>query len=117
MCQATADISEKLGRSRHATRTVELFKLDSGFIADTPGFSTVDLLRYSLTSKDDLVYCFPEFEEYLGQCMFTSCSHTCEKGCAVLEAVNNGDISKSRHESYLLMYNELKDIKAWQLKN
>lgn len=112
----TADISDKLGRGRHTTRTVELFKLESGFIADTPGFSTVDLIRYSLNNKEELMYCFPEFEEFLGQCMFTSCSHTCEKGCRVLEAVENGDISKSRHISYKLMFEELKDIKAWQLK-
>ena len=62
------------------------------------------------------MYCFPEFEDYFGQCMFTSCSHTVEKGCAVLEAVENGNISKSRHLSYRQMYDELKDIKAWQLK-
>lgn len=113
----TADISQKLGRGRHTTRTVELYKLSSGYIADTPGFSTVDLIRYSLSNKDELMYCFPEFEDYFGQCMFTSCSHTVEKGCAVLEAVENGEISKSRHISYRQMYDELKDIKAWQLKS
>lgn len=112
----TADISDKLGRGRHTTRTVELFKLSDGFIADTPGFSTVDLIRYSLNNKEELMYAFPEFEDYIGQCMFTSCSHTCEKGCAVIEAVNNGEISVSRHLSYKQMYEELKDIKAWQLK-
>ncbi len=112
----TADISDKLGRGRHTTRTVELFKTDSGFIADTPGFSTVDLIRYSLNNKEDLMYCFPEFEDYIPQCRFTSCSHTVEKDCAVIEAVNNGDISASRHISYKLMYEELKDVKAWQLK-
>ena len=112
----TADISDKLGRGRHTTRTVELFKLDAGFIADTPGFSTVDLIRYSLSDKDNLKNCFPEFREYVGECRFTSCSHTCEKDCAVLEAVKNGEIAESRHISYKLMYEELKDIKSWQLK-
>lgn len=112
----TADISDKLGRGRHTTRTVELFKLGSGLIADTPGFSTVDLIRYSLTDKDGLMHCFPEFEDYIPRCMFTSCSHTVEKGCAVIDAVQNGEISPSRHASYKLMYEELKDVKAWQLK-
>lgn len=112
----TADISDKLGRGRHTTRTVELFKTDTGFIADTPGFSTVDLIRYSLNNKEDLMYCFPEFEDYIPQCRFTSCSHTVEKDCAVIEAVRNGDVSVTRHISYKLMYEELKDIKAWQLK-
>ena len=112
----TADISDKLGRGRHTTRTVELFKTESGFIADTPGFSTVDLIRYSLNNKENLMNCFPEFEDYIGCCMFTSCSHTVEKGCAVIDAVNKGEIAQSRHISYKLMYEELKDIKSWQLK-
>lgn len=113
---ATGQISEKLGRGRHTTRVVELFELDGCFVADTPGFSTVDLQRYEMIDKDQLAYCFPEFEKYLGQCQFTSCSHTCEKGCRILEAVKNGEISESRHKSYVHMYNEVKDIKHWQVK-
>ena len=113
---ATGQISEELGRGRHTTRVVELFELDGCFVADTPGFSTVDLQRYEMIDKDKLAYCFPEFEKYLGQCQFTSCSHTCEKGCRILEAVKNGEISESRHKSYVHMYNEVKDIKHWQVK-
>lgn len=111
---ATGDISKKLGRGRHTTRSVELYKTDGGYVADTPGFSTVDLERYELINKDDLADCFPEFEEYITMCKFTSCAHTCEKGCAVLQAVKDGNISKSRHNSYVEMYNEVKDIKEWQ---
>lgn len=113
---ATGDISKKLGRGRHTTRSVELYKTDGGYVADTPGFSTVDLERYELINKDDLANCFPEFEEYINMCKFTSCAHTCEKGCAVLQAVKDGEISKSRHNSYVEMYNEVKDIKEWQRK-
>jgi len=113
---ATGRISEKLGRGRHTTRVVELFELDGCFVADTPGFSTVDLQRYEMIDKEQLQYCFPEFEKYLGQCQFTSCAHTCEKGCKILEAVQNGEIAESRHKSYVQMYNEVKDIKHWQLK-
>lgn len=112
----TGEISQKLGRGRHTTRTVELFATDSGYIADTPGFSTVDLERYHLVSKEDLMYSFPEFQDYIGECKFTSCMHTCEKGCAVIDAVEQGGIAKSRHESYISMYNEIKDIKPWELK-
>lgn len=112
----TGDISKKLGRGRHTTRSVELYKTDGGYVADTPGFSTVDLERYELIYKDEIALCFPEFEEYLDDCQFTSCSHTCEKGCAVINAVNNGIINKSRHNSYVEMYNEVKDIKEWQKK-
>lgn len=112
----TGQISQKLGRGRHTTRVVELFELDGCFVADTPGFSTVDLQRYEMIDKTQLQYCFPEFEKYLGQCRFTSCSHTCEKGCRILQALDDGEIEQSRHRSYVAMYNEVKDIKSWQLK-
>ena len=112
----TGEISDKLGRGKHTTRTVELFKCFGGYVADTPGFSTVDLDRYEIIKKDELQHCFPEFEDYIGECKFTSCAHICEKGCEVIEAVKNGLISKSRHENYVRMYNEVKDLKDWQLK-
>ena len=110
----TGQISEKLGRGKHTTRVVELFELDGCYVADTPGFSTVDLQRYEMIDKDQLQYCFPEFEKHLGNCQFTSCSHTCEKGCAILQAVEDGEINPSRHKSYVAMYNEVKDIMPWQ---
>lgn len=113
----TGQISKKLGRGRHTTRTVELFELDGCFVADTPGFSTVDLQRYEMIDKDELQYCFPEFEQYLGKCRFTSCSHTCENGCRILQALDDGRIAKTRHQSYVMMYNEVKDIKSWQIKH
>lgn len=112
----TGQISQKLGRGRHTTRVVELFELDGCFVADTPGFSTVDLQRYEMIDKTQLQYCFPEFEKYLGECQFTSCSHTCEKGCRILKALADGEIEETRHRSYVAMYNEVKDIKSWQLK-
>ena len=113
----TGEISEKLGRGRHTTRTVELFKKHGGYIADTPGFSTVDIERFELIRKDELKFAFPEFEEYFGTCQFNSCNHVCEKGCKVLDAVADGLIPRSRHDSYVRMYNEVKDIKDWQINN
>lgn len=113
----TGEISDKLGRGRHTTRTVELFKKHGGYIADTPGFSTVDIERFELIRKDELKFAFPEFEEYFGTCQFNSCNHVCEKGCKVLEAVAQGAIPQSRHDSYVRMYNEVKDIKEWQINN
>lgn len=112
----TGQISRKLGRGKHTTRVVELFEIDGCFVADTPGFSTVDLQRYEMIDKTYLQYCFPEFEKYLGECQFTSCSHTCEKGCRILQAVSDGEIEPSRHKSYVAMYNEVKDIKEWELR-
>lgn len=113
----TGEISQKLGRGRHTTREVELYKIDSNtYVADTPGFSTFDIKRYQLNDKEQLAYGFREFVPYLGDCQFSTCSHTCEKGCAVLKAVQEGKIASSRHESYMAMYEEIKDVKAWQLK-
>ena len=66
--------------------------------------------------KDDLPYCFREFDEYLPYCKFSTCTHTCDKGCAVVEAVEQGKISTSRHNSYVSMYNEVKDVKQWEMK-
>lgn len=111
----TAEISTKLGRGRHTTRHVELFKVGCGFIADTPGFSSLDFETNDIIKKDELALCFPEFTEYIDLCKFTSCAHVNDKGCKVVEALNDGKISASRHESYVTLYNEVKNLKDWQL--
>lgn len=112
---ATGDISKKLGRGRHTTRHVELFPAGAGYIADTPGFSAVEFLRFGRMLAADLAPCFQEFRPYLNRCRFVGCSHRTELDCAVLEAVAAGDIPKSRHQSYLTIYEELKDVKEWEL--
>lgn len=114
----TGEISQKLGRGRHTTRNVELYKLDNGgYIADTPGFSTFETQKYDIIMKDKLAGCFPEFNKYEGKCRFPNCAHIKEKGCAVLEAVKQGNIPKSRHDSYAEMYEEAKNIKEWEIKD
>ncbi|MBP1537609.1 MAG: ribosome small subunit-dependent GTPase A [Saccharofermentans sp.] len=114
----TNEISEKLGRGKHTTRHVQLYKLEKGgYIADTPGFSSFDTNRYDIIYKDELADCFCDFREYLGKCRFPNCSHTKEKGCAVIEAVNEGKIARSRHESYINMYEQAKQLKEWEHKN
>ncbi len=113
---STAEISKKLGRGRHTTRHTELFELETGgWVADTPGFSAIEMERVGIIRKTELQYCFREFEPYLLKCRFTGCSHVSEKGCAVLEAVNDGTIPESRHKSYCMMYEEAKQIKEWEL--
>ena len=110
----TGEISQKLGRGRHTTRSVELLPLENGYVADTPGFSTVDIERFDMVRKEDLPHAFREFAPYLEQCRFQSCAHIGEKGCAVCAAVQAGEIPRSRHDSYVAMYQEVKDIKEWQ---
>lgn len=113
----TGEISKKLGRGRHTTRHAELYRLkDGGYIADTPGFSTFETNRYDIIRKEELAGCFREFADYTENCLFRDCSHTCEKGCVVVEAVANGIIPKIRHESYCAMYDEAKQLKEWELK-
>lgn len=112
---ATGEISEKLGRGRHTTRQAELFKTCGGYIVDTPGFSALDLEKDQVIRKDDLAECFREFRPYLGSCRFSTCSHTCDKGCRILQAVEDGEISRSRHNSYVEMYQAAKELKEWEL--
>ena len=112
---ATGAISEKLGRGRHTTRQAELFKTCGGYIVDTPGFSALDLEKEQVIKKDELAECFREFRPYLGQCRFTTCSHTCDKGCRIIKAVEDGEISRSRHDSYVEMYQAAKELKEWEL--
>lgn len=113
----TGEVSDKLGRGRHTTRHVELFSLGQDtYVIDTPGFASFDTQELDLELKEHLPETFPEFAPYVGGCRFVGCSHTKEKGCAVLEAVHQGKIPRSRHASYLRLYNELKDLKAWDKK-
>lgn len=114
---SVGEISEKLGRGRHTTRHVELYQLSCGAaVVDTPGFSSFDAEDLNLELKERLPETFPEFRPYLDSCRFVGCSHTREKGCAVLAAVKSGDIPHSRHQNYVRLYQELKDLRAWNTK-
>lgn len=110
----TGEISKKLGRGRHTTRQVELYEACDGLVADTPGFSSLDLERAAPIPKENLQFAFPEMEPYLLQCKFTGCSHTCEKGCAVRRALEEGKIMPSRYQSYQMMYEQAKAYKDWE---
>jgi ribosome biogenesis GTPase len=113
----TNEISERIQRGKHTTRHVELYPIsrgeDTGYIADTPGFSLLDFERFSFFDKEDLAYNMREFREYIGKCRYTKCSHTKEEGCAIIEAVRAGDIPKSRHESFVEIYETLKNKNKW----
>ena len=111
---ATGSISEKIERGRHTTRHVELFEADGGLVADTPGFGMLDFMRFDFMKVGDLADAFPDFAPYLGRCRYTKCTHLCEDGCAVCEAVERGDIERSRHDSYVELYHTLKEKKEWK---
>ncbi|MEG0877259.1 MAG: ribosome small subunit-dependent GTPase A [Oscillospiraceae bacterium] len=110
----TGEISKKLGRGKHTTREVELFEAEGGLVADTPGFSSLEMVKAAYLPKENLQYAFPDIAAYFGKCKFTGCSHTSEKGCAVLLALQNGEISTTRYESYKTLYEQAKEINDWE---
>ncbi len=121
----TGRLSEKISRGKHTTRSVTLYPMreissimTDALIADTPGFSMLDFIEFDFYSLEDLPHCFPEFEKYLPDCRYTDCSHTKEsaKDCAVVAAIERGEIAKERHESYLSIYADLVQKKPWQKK-
>lgn len=112
---SVGEVSEKLGRGRHTTRHVELFRLKNGaVVADTPGFSSFDTDQTEIRKKDALAETFREFRPYLDECRFVGCAHVKEKGCAVREAVKQGKIPPSRHASYVRLYEQAKTHKEWE---
>ena len=113
----TGEVSEKLGRGRHTTRHVELYKLaEDTYVADTPGFSSFDTDQMEVILKENLQYAFPDFGKYIGSCRFDDCSHRKEPGCAVREAYEAGQIEKTRYDSYLRLYEKSSQINLWELK-
>lgn len=114
----TGDVSQRLGRGRHTTRHVELFRLKNGaVVADTPGFSSFEEEGgWAGCPPEELQYAFREFEPYLDQCQFVGCAHIKEKGCGVLKALAEGKIARSRHDSYVRLYEEAKEVPQWQRK-
>lgn len=113
----TAEVSEKLGRGKHTTRHVELFRLEEGtYIADTPGFASFELEMMKPIPKERLQQDFRDFGPYLGRCRFLDCSHRAEPGCAVRAAVERGEIDQSRYRSYLRLYEQSAQLKSWEIK-
>lgn len=117
LCLPTGEVSDKLGRGRHTTRHIQLFSLPDGtYVADTPGFSSFDTEQMEVILKENLQYAFPDFAPFLGKCQFHDCAHLREPGCAVVEALAQGEIEPSRYESYRRLYEIAKERKAWENK-
>ncbi len=113
----TGEVSEKLGRGRHTTRHVELYDLGKEtYVADTPGFSSFDTDQMEVILKENLQYAFPDFGPYLGKCRFDDCTHRREPDCAVRQALEAGEIEKTRYDSYLKLYEKAEQVKLWELK-
>jgi ribosome biogenesis GTPase / thiamine phosphate phosphatase len=102
----TDEISNALNRGKHTTRHVELISIDGGFIADTPGFATIDFLNID---KYNIKFCFVDFNDY--HCKFRECLHINEPKCGVKAAVESGELAQSRYDSYVKIYNEIDNRK------
>ena len=116
----TGEISGRIQRGKNTTRMTELFPFGeisdisgNGYFADTPGFSSIDFVHFNFYEKEDLPFVFREFEPYLAKCRYTKCTHLKEEGCAIIEAVENGEIPRSRHDSFVAIYGEVKDKHSW----
>lgn len=115
--QATGEISEKIRRGKHTTREVNLIKLScGGYIADTPGFSELEMAEMTDIEKEDLFLYFPEIEKFSGECNFRDCKHINEPGCSVKKAVEEEKISQLRYDNYKEIFKQLGEIKKWQKK-
>lgn len=104
----TGNISEKSQRGKHTTRHAELFPIDAAaetMIFDTPGFTSFDILE---SEEAELQYLFPEIAKHIGTCKYHNCRHIAEPGCGVLAALEAGEISRGRYESYKTLLNEIK---------
>ena len=111
----TGDVSRKTERGRHTTRAAELFEIADGlFLADTPGFTMLDFANFNFFPQAELAYLFREFQPYIGECRYTKCTHLCEEGCRVCEAVESGEIPRERHENYRRIYAEMKKTPEWK---
>lgn len=116
----TGSVSHKTRRGRHTTRSTVLYKASdspNGYLVDTPGFSLLDFERFRFMKKEELVYSFPEFAPLALSCKYTKCTHTKEEGCAILERVKSGELPKSRHDSYVALFEDLKNHHDWEEKN
>ncbi len=112
-CLKTGAVSDKIQRGKHTTRHTELFPLSfGGFVFDTPGFGSFEVEKMMAQELSSL---FPEMKKHAADCRFSGCSHLTEPDCAVKEALAQGEIGPNRYNSYCALYNELKDIKNWQL--
>ena len=113
---SVGDVSKKLRRGKHTTRHVEFFSVNGGFIADTPGFGNLELSFFGIKNRNELADFFPEFSEFTENCRFTDCNHIKTRDCAVIKALEEGRISRSRYESYRTLYENMGEYKFWEDK-
>ena len=106
----TAAISKALNRGKHTTRYTKLFMVGKGWLADTPGFGTIEFIDMDESS---LAHSFVEFFTYGKECKYNGCLHQNEPSCNVKKKILEGKILKSRYDNYLQFLNEIKSRRKW----
>ena len=107
----TGDISRKIGRGKNTTRHSEVFNIDeTSYIIDTPGYSSIEVM---CRDEGEVAPLMREFAPHLGSCRFTGCAHISEPDCAIKEAVEKGEISRVRYDSYVEIYESIKKRRKW----
>ncbi len=101
------EYSSSLGRGKHQTKEVILLPYEEGYVADTPGFSSLDL-RLTI---EEISHYFPGFSSYIGQCFFRDCHHLHEKGCSLKKAVEEGRYPLTLYEHYVDLVSQINDSK------
>ncbi len=109
----TGEVSEKTGRGRHTTTWVELLPFRDGWVADTPGFSRLDLGAWM--EPEELESYMPDFQRFL-PCAFRDCTHTHEPGCAIREALERGELDAFRYRFFFVLREELEKAREWRRK-
>ena len=104
----TQEISKALGRGKHTTRETTLYDIEGMYIADSPGFSSLDFSEIEVERLKDY---YPEFRSHLNECKYNECLHLSEPNCKIKDLVNSGDILATRYESYKKIYTEIKQAK------
>lgn len=111
------ELSKKTDRGKQTTRLVKLYKIDEGYIADTAGFSLLDLSFISAINSQELSSYYPDFLKGISKCKYRSCLHENDKDCGVIEELKNNKISMRRYQNYLKILNELKIAENNKFKN
>lgn len=104
----TQEISKSLGRGKHTTRHNQLYPLAGGWVADTPGFSSLD---FSQVDPKELADSIPDFKEFKDQCRYRDCLHVSEPSCKIKEELELGNISSIRYQNYLECLKLIKEEK------
>lgn len=111
--EKVGNLSKRTERGKQTTRVVKLFKINGEYLADTAGFSLLDLSMVSSLNERELASYYPEFLKPMANCKYRSCLHEGGENCGVINALENNEITLGRYENYLKILQELRNGKRY----